>query len=224
MRLRRILGAVSWHYAVGETLLIVIGVTLALAATSWYENHQERVTEQQMLAQIGEDLLEKRALLEERLESHRQLAKDIRQLITFIESDDQDASPFSGLFSSVGRFYGFRINASIYEVLKSRGLDLISDNDLRDRIVSFYEDAYPSIYDTSQIDRSNSTSQVVPYLNEHFIADNDNAWLPEDLAFVREDGVIRNLSITRLSRIETYSLPSHEQALAEIDAILALLE
>jgi hypothetical protein len=38
MRITKALNAATWRYAVGEVLLIIVGVSIALAATSWYEN------------------------------------------------------------------------------------------------------------------------------------------------------------------------------------------
>ena len=137
MRLRKFLKAVSWTYALGEILLIVIGVTLALAATSWYEDRQERLTETEMLDQIRADLVDKRASLEDRLRLHQQQVDDIRQVVAFLDSTATDARAVSGLFRAVGRFYGIRLNTSVYEVLKSRGLDLVSDSSLRNHIVTF---------------------------------------------------------------------------------------
>ena len=61
-------------------------------------------------------------------------------------------------------------------------------------------------------------------MNEHFIVNHDFEWMPADLDFVRDDGVFRNFSLSRRNRIQTFSLPSHEAALTEIDAILAALE
>lgn len=224
MRLGRILNAVSWQHAIGETLLIVVGVTLALAGTSWYENRQLRATEQEMLAQIRGDLIDKRALLEGRLQAHLDLASDIEQVIAFLDSDEQDASSMGSSFGRPGRFYGMRLNLAVYEVLKSRGLDLVSDDRLRIAVASFYEEAFPAVYEIYLNDRANSSELLVPYMHQHFRARGDNEWFPKNLDFIREDSFYRNFCLSRLDRIERFSLPTHEEAIAAIDAILPLLE
>ena len=62
MRVSRLVSAPNWHYAVGEIVLIVVGVTVALAATSWYEGQQEQRDEivvlQQLRQTLSEDLQE----------------------------------------------------------------------------------------------------------------------------------------------------------------------
>ena len=42
MRIPMSVGNMNWRYAVGEVLLIIIGVTVALAGTAWYEDKQKR--------------------------------------------------------------------------------------------------------------------------------------------------------------------------------------
>ena len=218
MRIRRIMILNNWKDALQEVLLIVIGVTLALAATSWYEGHQKRITEQELLSQIKIDLQEKQSFIENNLELHLQLAVDIQKVIDFIDSDKEDPTGYG--FRLVGRFYGFQLNTSIYEVLKSQGLDSISDLGVRSSIVSFYEQAYPSIYSVYMNDRETSISQVGPFLNEYFIADQNENWLPKDLEFIREENVFKNMCIRRLGRINRFTIPSHQNALDEIDELL----
>ena len=50
--LSRIVRAANWKYALGETALIFIGITLALAANNWYENWQDRIEEKEILRQM----------------------------------------------------------------------------------------------------------------------------------------------------------------------------
>ena len=42
MQITKIFAVANWKDALGEVVLIVIGVTIALAANSWYEDRQER--------------------------------------------------------------------------------------------------------------------------------------------------------------------------------------
>ena len=52
MRLARLLHAVSWKYAIGEVLLIVMGISIALAANSLYSDWQDHLEETNVLGQI----------------------------------------------------------------------------------------------------------------------------------------------------------------------------
>ena len=58
MRVSRLVSASNWRYAIGEVVLIVVGVSIALAASSWYENRQLRGDEFAALAQLQATLRE----------------------------------------------------------------------------------------------------------------------------------------------------------------------
>ena len=58
MRVSRIFAAANWRHAVGEVFLIVVGVSIALAASSWYEDLQLRDDEAAALAELQATLRE----------------------------------------------------------------------------------------------------------------------------------------------------------------------
>jgi hypothetical protein len=45
----------NWAYALGEVLLIVVGVSIALAASSWYNNWKDRLDEHMFISRLHED-------------------------------------------------------------------------------------------------------------------------------------------------------------------------
>lgn len=69
MRLNRLVRSVSWKHAFGEVLLIVIGITIALAVNSWWEDQQDRRSEdlilRQLHAALQADLIDLEAVLVE---------------------------------------------------------------------------------------------------------------------------------------------------------------
>ena len=78
MRLNRVIGPVNWKSALGELTLIVIGITLALAGNSWYEERQERNEELQVLSQFREALENDRQEFQRIYETER----DVHQRVT----------------------------------------------------------------------------------------------------------------------------------------------
>ena len=47
---------VNWTYAIGEVLLIVIGVSIALGINAWYEHRLDRITEREYLCRLYKDI------------------------------------------------------------------------------------------------------------------------------------------------------------------------
>ncbi|WP_349350957.1 DUF6090 family protein [Flagellimonas sp. MMG031] len=65
-------------YAIGEIILVVIGILIALQVNNWNENRKSRSFEQEMLAQIRENLEVDKMDLKK---VHRNLKKPFRRLL-----------------------------------------------------------------------------------------------------------------------------------------------
>jgi hypothetical protein len=55
-RTGRILNSISWKHAIGEIILIVVGVSIALAADGWRQDRANRVTELEYIEGLIRDL------------------------------------------------------------------------------------------------------------------------------------------------------------------------
>ena len=131
----------NWKYAFGETLLIVIGVTIALAASSWYENRVDRRTEADYIERL-----------------HAALATDVSRFSDFEKILDAKANTLKALLTknvdsllSDGagdlmknlNYSEYKAlpesNNATFEELKSTGkLALIHDAHLRDALAQYY--------------------------------------------------------------------------------------
>ena len=131
----------NWRYTLGELLLIVIGVSIALAASSWYEDQIDHRTEVEYLdrlrAAIAIDIA-RFTDFERVLETKANTLKALStETATSLISGDADAlmrdlnySSFKALPES---------NSATFEELKSTGkLALIHDASLRDALAQYY--------------------------------------------------------------------------------------
>ena len=143
LRFKGTLKAVNWSSALGELLLIVIGVTIALAASSWYTNRTDRQKGTEYRGRLGsalasdvlqfadyEKLLQTKAttlksLLTESVASL--LANGPADLMRNLDYSECQALPES--------------DAATFEELKSTGnLALIDDGKLRDTLAHYYSE------------------------------------------------------------------------------------
>ena len=85
MRVSRLVSAENWQYAVGEVVLIVVGITIALAANSWYEQQRERRDEILVLEQIEESLNADLALFVENFRTMQQSEQEIVALLAHLD-------------------------------------------------------------------------------------------------------------------------------------------
>ncbi len=76
----------NWKYAFGEVLLIVVGVSIALAASSWYENRQLRGVEISALAQLQATLREDLDRITGRYDTIGRVNQGIASFVDHIET------------------------------------------------------------------------------------------------------------------------------------------
>jgi hypothetical protein len=141
-RLQRLLQPVNWKYAVGELVLIVLGILVALAANAWYARYDDRREEREYLREIRAalqaDLSDVRAnvaaLKQTQLASNR-LGNHLQARLPLNDSIREDLGRLTSSIMHVQ-------NRGAYESLKTRGLNLIRDDSLRFAISQLYEGQY----------------------------------------------------------------------------------
>jgi hypothetical protein len=219
-RLSRILKSASWKYAFGELLLIVVGVTIALAATSWYEDQQLRRDELSVLQEIHTTLNEDLDAIEADYNTILEANRDIAILIRDLESGEPwSAEVFHGI-GSLMRFVVVNIKSGPFETLKARGLDLISNESLRAKLTSLYEDEFPILGKNAEIDRFLSRDTILPYIFEHFQLDASGDWVPKEY----EAADVISLGRYRSRTFTQHYLPSFEITMASMRDILTEID
>ncbi len=155
-----------FKYAIGEILLVVIGILIALQINNWNENTKNKKREHKYLTSLSKEIKEDSVTLEEtwfkaktkKIEGLH-LAKDYILGNTKIEDTLSFINKVS--FGGVNSKASFQGTSNTYEELKSTGaLSLISDDEIRTRIVDYY---YTKIFISSYIE--NIRSDYASYVN-----------------------------------------------------------
>jgi hypothetical protein len=225
MPVSRIIRATNWKYAVGEVFLIVVGITLALMATSWYENWQERRYESLVLEQLRVALESDLELFDDYFRTLKQSERDLAALLKHLRSGDPYSPKIGAYFNAVILWRGdVRMRTAPYEELKNRGFSLISNPSLRTKLIDLYEDKFPTLRGTSLIDRAFSTTQVSPYFNARFRSAENGDRLPIDYSALRSDPLFENLALEKHRRLRERLLPKYDRLTAGIRDVLAEIE
>jgi hypothetical protein len=221
MRLSRLLHAKSWKYAVGEIFLIVVGVSLALMASAWYEDVQERQEEVLSLRQLKVALETDLARVETLSRQLKQSEQELLELYGALKGDEPLTDEVSLYLGEVATWYALQLRTGPYEEIKNRGFSLISKASLRSALVDLYEQRVGDLQTTSQADMEFSANQVTPYLNEHFVRSLDGEWVPvRSRDSLRSDVYLQNLVIGKLRRLQRWFLPRCQEYLTVAQSLL----
>jgi hypothetical protein len=214
----------NWRYAIGEVLLIVVGVSIALAANSWYENRQERAAERATLQQIRQTLKIDLAEFERHQRAHLEQESDIIRLIEHMEGDDRYREELNGLFVSLRNWRGTKANRAAFEALRNRGFSLVTNPALRSTIILYYEDQ--SLLPTNAYlnDREFVVTRLAPYMDRRIIIRNVRTMVPIDYEVLRRDAYFRNLCMTKLRRLQERILPNYQRTNKMIRELIAAID
>lgn len=159
-------------YAIGEILLIVIGILIALTISNWNESSKSVQKELVLLTEMQQNLQHDISQLDATLRANK---KRIRSNEVVIRSIDLKRPFDDSLAFHFGNCFGnFQLveNVSAWENLKSVGLDLISNDSLRNAIAQLYSTSYVYLESVEKTaDDQFQWSQLYPQILKHINID-----------------------------------------------------
>jgi len=178
LRLRR--PGLQWRWVFSETLVIVIGVLIALGLDDYWTDRQERILELQYVKRIHANATSDVAFIDQirvRLDRKFRALDDIAPVVRGHEPVPDDVESFlrnAALGGLIGASSVAWITRTTFEDLVSTGnLRLIRDPDLRREILIYYDDV-----DKGYISRLGRRTGYVDYIHSLMPAE-----LREDMNF-----------------------------------------
>ncbi|GAA4280355.1 DUF6090 family protein [Gaetbulibacter aestuarii] len=127
-------------YAIGEIILVVIGILIALQINNWNEKRKDTLKEKSVLAAIHEEFLQNRKQLDSVISYHKKSFHACEKLIKLfpidIEKDNLDS--ISSYLNKV--FYTWTFNpsqGSVNSIISTSSFDIIRNKELRDLLISW---------------------------------------------------------------------------------------
>lgn len=132
-------------YAIGEIVLVVIGILLALQINNWNEDRKDRKLEIEFLVGLQKTL---RLDLDRNLKSQK-INEEALNSMKFLTEHLENGRPYHDSlkyhFGAMSQFQFWDLSESVFESLKTKGLDLISNKNLRDSLALAYGNHNKSI-------------------------------------------------------------------------------
>ena len=155
-------------YAIGEIILVVIGILIALQINNWNDSLKERTSEKKILMEIlsnlEQDLVEIQSDISV-MDSVNNGGKDVAQFLM------NESVPSENFFSDISKLRvnpHFDPNKSGYNLLVSKGVEIIRNDSLRGNISKLYESLYTYYYRYEEERTQFKLSQINPVLLKYF--------------------------------------------------------
>jgi hypothetical protein len=211
-------------YVLGEILLIVIGILIALQISNWNLEREERKEEVEILRELQASIQVDRELLKERFEMVKTVISRIERL-KHLFSTGRKSDSLEILFGSVYGAHRFEMNTASFEALKSRGFNLISDSELRRQIIKVYDQHRKKLDDINGLEANVTLDVFRPYYLDNFT--NIRIWTYADAYDeyrVMSDPYYGNLLDHRLFILSFNHLEKYPEVIEDMNELLTLIE
>ncbi|MEJ2112625.1 MAG: DUF6090 family protein [Flavobacteriaceae bacterium] len=155
-------------YALGEIILVVIGILIALQINNWNEERKDRKTEVKLLLELKEDLIETKNDLLTDIEKSQQIIDTTNSIYrTIIENGISDKVPLKISTTYILEVSLLYPKLSAYETIQSTGINIISNDKLRKRITDFFQLQLKRVASAEEYLEGIDSNLLKPYLHSH---------------------------------------------------------
>ncbi len=153
----------------GEVILIVLGIVVGVRLSNWNEHGKQRQEEVKLLLEIRADLADTADELEADLSSHQ---RALQSGMIFNQAMQQDSGFHDSLYYHFERCLNDRQlypRTGGYETLKSYGVDIISNDDVRKGIMEMYQGSLKRVAEFGQANPKYDIANLLKiHQDQHF--------------------------------------------------------
>jgi len=130
-----------FFYAIGEILLVVIGILIALQVNTWNENRQKRIEETYYLEKLIENIEADSVLVQNLLSFQRIIASSVDSALIMMASESEfEPDKFSEHLNAILGVQSFKQNSVTYDNLIASGkISYISEQQLVNSLFTYYD-------------------------------------------------------------------------------------
>ena len=144
-------------YAIGEIVLVIIGILIALSINNWNEGRKERSIEKRMLEELVENLEFNTEILKNWINANLKNDRSSEIIISALEYKLPHHDSLNNHFSKSLYIRKLSLISEVgYESIKNAGLEIIQNKQMKKNIVDLFEGSYQVI--KSKLDVVTSTN------------------------------------------------------------------
>jgi len=128
-----------FKYAIGEILLVVIGILIALQINNWNEKRKATFQEITILKNIQEDITLDTLDINFNIEKHNDFIDNEKRLLHFLQSDLSKPRDSINYSSALGVPLTVALHKSTFNNLQNNQIGIITNNELKKNISRFYD-------------------------------------------------------------------------------------
>ena len=158
-------------YALGEIVLVMLGILLALQVNNWNEARKTNKIEKQifenLLSSLKKDSTELLRIVDFQVKSARQHNRIINSTVSEFTSAISEDSISNILHELCNGRYSFFPKYGIYNsIVSSKGLDILHSETIRSKLIDLYDYEYKRYESIDKVLDERFDAILVPFLNK----------------------------------------------------------
>lgn len=182
-------------YAVGEIMLVVVGILIALQVNNWNEERKAKILETEVLKELSSDMQQDILSLENDVALNKRFINSILIIKKALNSDQAYHDSLGAHFATINFNTTYTMKISGYENLKSIGLQVITEDQIRKAITDLYASVYSFLKETEEAAELAMNGHFSPKYISHFksirtrsgMSARRNLYTPVDFEALKED-------------------------------------
>ena len=212
-------------YAIGEILLVVLGILIAFQINSWNDTRKSKYLEKQYLTNIKNEINTSVIKLDESIKFNTTTLNHIENILNHIEGDLPYSSSLDTSFYVYQYFIVPELNFTTYETIKNVGLNSINPNSLRLDISKLYEEEFSFLTNTIRGNEQQYYQNVMTQFHiDHF---KETSYLgktiPNNYDILKQNQKYSNI-LYKLKGIRMYSINSIKNVKTKVLEILVSID
>jgi hypothetical protein len=194
-------------YAIGEILLVAIGILLAIQADNWYERRQRFDRETVYLKGLFGDLTDDKTYLENRIEELHSAVDSQLEYLTRSYEQQESLEEVKELFSlhNLATDHLSLRTTTYMELLNSGNLNIIQNEGLKKGVIDYYNEGqelsleiseYNNVSTAYMTEANRVVKNIIKFYNQnHSIFDSPDMYTAGEWAFINDPWSDEFLSI-----------------------------
>lgn len=159
-----------FKYAIGEIVLVVIGILIALQINNWNSDRIDHIKEQNLLKELKSDYLSNVTEIEGILNTmiiHKEAYEKIFDYLDNNKPIDNDLKESFNLIQGIGVF---NIANTTYKFIENNGINLLSNTVIRKDATILYDEYFSNIVIRRDNHYNLIKNNLMPFIKKEFIA------------------------------------------------------
>jgi len=211
------------RYAIGEIVLVMIGILLALQVNNWNEFKKDREIEKKALINLAENMELNINQVERKIARIQKDNKSGQIVLAAIQNNEQTVDTLGQHFHwALVNHSNLALSKAGYESLKNIGFEILRNEILKKEIVNLYENTYLQLSKSQQWgkeDRPDTNN----YLIDRFIRYEGAGWIPVNFNELVKDQYFYGL-INIAERQRDFYMRYYKRALVETKRVFELIK